>query len=59
MPKTFRLAAILALVTALAGCSNGLSSRQNEMPVGIGSSPNQLRSSPCACVELPNSAQAS
>jgi hypothetical protein len=53
----------LIIVTVLAGfvlsgCASG-QSRQNEMPVGIGPSPNQLKQSPCACIELPNAARAS
>ena len=45
---------IIALTTlTLAGCSSFPRAGQDG-PVGIGSSPNDLKRSPCACLVLPN-----
>lgn len=44
---------IIALGLAVAGCSRG---SMQESPIGIGSSPNDLKKSPCACIVLPNGA---
>lgn len=51
------LKAILGMMACaiLAGCSSG--SAQTDLPVGIGASPNKLKSSPCACIEQPNAAK--
>jgi hypothetical protein len=58
MPTIKLCLTVLALAVALGGCANSRQSRQNEMPVGIGPSPNQLKQSPCSCLELPNAARA-
>lgn len=52
------LTAVLGMMACavLAGCSGG--SAQTDLPVGIGASPNKLKSSPCACIEQPNAARA-
>lgn len=42
----------LAGTTMLAACSS--SSEYSEYPIGIGSGPNELKRSPCACILLPN-----
>jgi hypothetical protein len=47
--------AILAIAFVLAGCSSFRGSGQDQ-PIGIGSSPNDLKKSPCACLVLPNGA---
>ncbi len=46
--------AILALASVLTGCA---SSVDTEKPVGIGTTPNTLKSSPCGCLLLPNAAR--
>lgn len=51
-----RLAAAAAACAclALSGCGSEVKS---EFPVGIGTGPNSLKASPCACLELPNAAR--
>ncbi len=46
------LAAIAVAVMALGGCS----SVDSQFPIGIGTGPNSLKQSPCACISLPNAA---
>ncbi len=43
----------VAAFTLLAGCAAS-SGQVQPSPQGIGSSPNQLRRAPCACMELKN-----
>jgi uncharacterized lipoprotein YajG len=47
---SLKLAAILVACALLAGCA----SKYQEAPQGIGSGPNALKQSPCACTTLPN-----
>lgn len=51
-----RLLASLAMTASLAlgSCAGSV---DTEKPVGVGSTPNTLKSSPCACVEVPNLAR--
>lgn len=49
------LIAAIAACALLAGCAGR--GAQSDMPVGIGGGPNQLKSSPCACIEQPNAAK--
>lgn len=42
----------VAALTLLAGCAAGGGGQVQTGPQGIGSSPNQLRRAPCACLEL-------
>ena len=51
--RTIARAAAAACVLAAAGCT---SATDNQMPLGIGTGPNSLKQSPCACIELPNDA---
>jgi len=53
-----KIAATLIACVLLAGCSTFSGSRYQESPVGIGSGPNTLKQSPCACITLPNEAAA-
>jgi hypothetical protein len=50
-----RIIAITAILAALAltGCS---STTDSNYPIGIGTGPNSLKLSPCACMPLPNAA---
>ena len=48
------LALVIAAVSLLAGCGSSINA---EKPVGIGATPNTLKSSPCGCLELPNLAR--
>ena len=41
----------VAAIALLAGCAAG-SGQVQPSPQGIGSSPNQLRRAPCACMEV-------
>ncbi len=57
-PRRTRFAiavAIVALISAsiLAACSTV----QSDNPIGIGTGPNSLKQSPCACMLLPNAAK--
>ena len=45
----------LSLACALATAACGATT-QSQYPVGIGTGPNSLKGSPCACLELPNEA---
>lgn len=54
MKRAKIIAAIAACAILMGGC--GTRGMQSEMPVGIGSGTNQLKSSPCACILQPNAA---
>ena len=45
---------LIVALTALALTACGSLSQDN--PIGIGRSPNDLKKSPCACIQLPNAA---
>jgi hypothetical protein len=47
----FRFVVVLALSLGLAACA---ASKYQDAPTGIGSGPNDLKKSPCACMTLPN-----
>ncbi|MCC0004698.1 MAG: hypothetical protein H6872_05975 [Methylobacteriaceae bacterium] len=53
-----KIAATLLACVLLAGCSSLSGSRYQENPIGVGSGPNTLKQSPCACMTLPNDAAA-
>lgn len=50
------LIAIIGML-AVAGLGGCASSSYTDYPIGIGSGPNALKRSPCACILLPNGAQ--
>lgn len=52
--KVLFVALGLIAVAGLGGCA---SSSYTDYPIGVGSGPNALKRSPCACILLPNQAQ--
>ena len=46
-----RLITAAILLAVLSGCAGG---KTQDNPIGIGSGPNKLKKSPCACMRLPN-----
>lgn len=47
--KHLRTISVALALSALAACS----SHMQPAPVGIGTGPNELKQSPCACTEIP------
>jgi len=48
---------LLVVFGALSGCANGISgnSKIEQGPVGVGRGVNELKGTPCACMEIPMS----
>lgn len=48
----YRLLTVLLCSLLLVGCSNPFASEEVPEPVGIGPDRNELKRSPCACIEV-------
>ncbi len=48
-----RMAAVVLIIGTLSACSTVFGSEELPEPVGIGRGTNDLKRSPCACIELP------
>jgi hypothetical protein len=49
----FRTISAMVILVTMTACSSLYGSKESPDPVGIGTDPEELKRSPCACAEVP------